>query len=175
MTDPLAPLHVFRFEVAFHEVLVDGDRPLGEVPLCRGAFSECSGLEATMEPRVIRAGGVNRGAFQRVGPVSYGTVILKRGITSNRDLWTWWDLVSGGKYAYRLKATITLYDTGMTSGSAPPESERGQPVWSWALHHCLPVKFKAPDLMAKGGDVGIEEIHLAHEGLELLDSQGGAR
>lgn len=173
MTDALAPLHVFRFEVRFHEVLIDSDEPLWEVALCQGAFAECTGLEATMEPRVIPAGGHNHGAFHRAGPVTYATVILKRGITKNRDLWTWWNLVSGGKYAYRLKATITLHDTGMTPGTAAPESERGQPVWSWVLHNCLPVRMKAPDLVATSGEVGIEELHLVHEGLELLDARGG--
>jgi hypothetical protein len=31
----------------------------------------------------------------------------------------------------------------------------------------MPVKFKAADLNAKGTDIGIEELHLAHEGLRL--------
>jgi hypothetical protein len=30
------------------------------------------------------------------------------------------------------------------------------------------VKFKAADLNARGTEVGIEELHLAHEGLTLI-------
>jgi hypothetical protein len=30
------------------------------------------------------------------------------------------------------------------------------------------VKFKATDLNAKGSEIGIEELHLAHEGLRLI-------
>jgi hypothetical protein len=32
----------------------------------------------------------------------------------------------------------------------------------------MPIKFKAADMNAKGADVAIEELHLAHEGLSLL-------
>jgi len=38
----------------------------------------------------------------------------------------------------------------------------------WALRRAIPVKFKAADLNAKGSEIGIEELHLAHEGLVLV-------
>jgi phage tail-like protein len=127
----------------------------GDVTLCGGAFSECTGLEATMEPKVIKEGGRNYGPAQRAGQVTFATIILKRGMTSARDMWKWWELVSTGGYAYRLAATITMFDTA------------GNAVLAWNLEKAMPVKFKAADLNAKGTDVGIEELHLAHEGLTL--------
>ncbi len=154
MTQELeAPLHVFRFELSFKIVAGSG----GTEDVCSGAFAECTGLEATMEPKVIKAGGANYGPVQRPGPVTFATVILKRGMTSNRDLFKWFQLVNGGSYAYRLSAEIEMRDAD------------GDTVVTWGLDRCLPVKFKAADLNAKGGDVGIEELHLAHEGLRLLD------
>ena len=154
MTQELeAPLHVFRFELSFKRVAGTG----GTETVCGGAFGECTGLEATMEPKVIKAGGANYGAAQRPGQVSFATVVLKRGMTSNRDLFQWFQLVNGGSYAYRLSAEIEMRDTN------------GDTVVTWGLDRCLPVKFKAADLNAKGGEVGIEELHLAHEGLRLLD------
>ena len=154
MTQELeAPLHVFRFELSFKRVAGTG----GTEQVCNGAFAECTGLEATMEPKVIKAGGANYGAVQRPGPVTFATVILKRGMTSNRDLFQWFQLVNGGSTAYRLSAEIEMRDTN------------GDTVVTWGLDRCLPVKFKAADLNAKGGEVGIEELHLAHEGLRLLD------
>jgi len=146
----LAPLHVFRFQVDFAEDTDGGSDP---VDLCSGAFSECTGLEATMEPKVIREGGRNYGSLQRVGPVTFGTVILKRGMTSTRDLWTWFELVNGGAYAHRLVATVTMFDNS------------GQGVMSWKLKRALPIKFRAADLNATSADVGVEELHMAHEGL----------
>ena len=89
--------------------------------LCSGAFAECTGLEATMEPKVIKEGGRNYGAAQRVGPVSFATVVLKRGMTTTRDLWKWFQLVAGGAYAYRLSAEITMQDTA------------GEAVLAWRL------------------------------------------
>jgi phage tail-like protein len=152
----LPPLHVFRFEVTFKQV----GGGSGAVDVCSGAFSDCTGLEASMEPKVIKAGGANYGATQRAGQVSFATVVLKRGMTRTRDLFRWFQLVGGGAYAYRLAAEIAMQDG------------QGRTVLTWGLDRCLPVKFKAADLNAKGNEIGIEELHLAHEGLRLFDSGG---
>jgi phage tail-like protein len=158
MATPTAPLHVFRFWVDFREDPLSGQGDGQDVALCGGAFSECTGLEATMEPKVIKEGGRNYGPVQRAGPVTFGTVILKRGMTPARDLWRWYDLVNArAKYAYRLSATLTLFDIS------------GQAVLAWKLEKALPVKFKSADLNAKSTEVGIEELHLTHEGLTLVE------
>ena len=39
-------------------------------------------------------------------------------------------------------------------------------VMGWTLRRAMPVKFKAADLNARGTDVGVEELHIVHEGLE---------
>ena len=149
----LAPLHVFHFQVDFEEDPLNGEGG-APVSICSGAFAECTGLEATMEPKVIKVGGANYGAVQRPGRVTFATVILKRGMTTTRHAWKWFELVtSGGGYAHRLAATITMYDLS------------GAGVLAWKLEKALPVKFKAADLNARGTEVGIEELHLAHEGL----------
>lgn len=160
----LAPLHVFRFAVDFTRATLPGAAaaPASNVPLCSGAFAECTGLEATMEPKVIKAGGSNYGAAQRVGPVTFATVVLKRGMTSTRDLWNWFQAVNGGAYSYRLTVRITM------------QSPDGEPVLTWVLDRALPVKFKAADLNARGTEIGIEELHLAHEGLRLESPGAGA-
>ena len=153
----LTPLHVFRFEVSFTRDALQGEATNAPVALCSGAFAECTGLEATMEPKVIKAGGLNYGPAQRVGQVSFATVILRRGMTRTRDLWEWFQLVAGGAYSYRLAARIDMRDNA------------GSTVLAWGLTRALPVKFKAADLNARGTEVGIEELHLAHEGLMLLE------
>ena len=154
----LFPLHVFRFHIDFKEdSLKSAGGGTESLPLCSGAFSECSGLEATMEPKVIKEGGRNYGAVQRAGPVTFATVILKRGMTTNRHLWKWFELVNNnGAYAYRLAAFINMYDSA------------GEAVLAWKLEKAMPIKFKAADLNAKGSEVGVEELHLAHEGISLV-------
>lgn len=147
-----ALLPVFRFRLSFTDESLGGGG--GPVELVGGAFSNVTGLEATMEPKTFREGGRNFGAVQRAGAVSFATVILKRGLTPARDLWRWFDLVGSGAYAYRLGARIEVLD-----GS-------GNPQLAWRLLRALPVKFRAAELDARASQVGIEELHLVHEGLE---------
>jgi phage tail-like protein len=152
-----APFHVFNFHVDFVEQKL-GETAGGAVAVCSGAFAECTGLEVTMEPKVIKAGGHNYTPFQRVGPVTFATVILKRGMTRTRDLWKWFELATArGAYKYRLDVIIRMRD------------QQKNDVVSWKLSQAMPVKFKAADLNARGTEVGIEELHLVHEGLTLLD------
>lgn len=145
-----APLIPFRFQLRFRQ---SGQG--NEVDVCQGAFAECTGLEATVEPRLIRSGGVNHHAFQRAGQVTHATVILKRGMTDNRHVWKWFATVSGGDYAARMDVDIDMLDGA------------GSKLMTWSLARCLPVKFKAADLNARATEVAVEELHLAHEGLTL--------
>lgn len=146
------PLPIFRFVVNFTQANNDAEKAL-----CAGAFSECSGIEATMEPKTIKVGGQNYGEVQRFGRVSFATIVLKRGVCKNRDLWNWFQLVSGGSYAYRLHAEITLLDFD--------EGREGRPAMKWDMANALPTKFKTADFNSTANQVGIEELHFVHEGL----------
>lgn len=166
MSFALDPLHVFRFRVRFFEAdlgaTTDEDTNSASpspVELCHGAFSEISGLEATMEPVQISEGGWNWGQHQRVGPTTFSTVILRRGLTSNRHLWTWFAATNRlGTYAKRMDVQIELQDAS------------GEPQVTWTLKRALPIKLKLADLNAAGQEVGVEELHLNHEGLEELET-----
>lgn len=148
------PLHIFRFKVECKEAPI-GEAVGSAANLMDGYFSEVSGLDATMEPKTIQVGGMNYGVVQRPGRVTFSTVILRRGITTRRHLWQWFELVNvTAAYKYRLQVTITL------------QNNAGEPQLKWILDRALPVRFKSPDLNAMTGtEVGIEELHLAHEGL----------
>jgi len=159
MSDPDYPLSLFRFHVDFERASLTSTPAPGLVAMCHGAFSECSGLEATMEPKVIKGGGWNYGAPQRAGQTSFATVILKRGMTETRDLWKWFSEINQrGKYALRLNVTIRV---------AAPEEELPGTAIVVTLTNALPVKFKCADLSARATEVGIEELHLVHEGLSI--------
>lgn len=155
--DAESPFSGFRFQVNF---LQQSSR----VSLARGAFSECSGLEATMEPEVIKEGGRNYGPAQRVGRVSFAEVVLKRGLTSNWDLWSWFYKVAQGSYAYRLDVEIMIL--------GPEGGSKSQPRFVWKLERCLPTKFKAPELDASSDQISVEELHLVHERLTLVEPEG---
>jgi phage tail-like protein len=164
MSDPAYPFPLFRYHVEFRR------NEQNDVAVAHGAFSDCTGLEATMEPKVIKAGGANFGAYQRAGRVTFATVVFKRGITTNRDLWNWFAHVSErGKYAYRLDVKILVFgdtEPAAAPGSgSPPFRPSTEPSVTIELFQALPLKFKFGDLSAKAAEVGIEELHLAHEGL----------
>lgn len=149
----LSPLHVFRFQVDFFsDSLLDGGSQ-DQFQVCSGSFAECTGLEATMEVKVIKEGGRNYGAAQRAGGTTFATVVLKRGISSNQNLFQIFNTAATGYFAPRMQVTINLCDI---DGSA---------VLAWQLDKAMPIKYKFADFNAKNTEVGIEELHLAHEGL----------
>ncbi|HWX49322.1 MAG TPA: phage tail protein [Roseomonas sp.] len=162
LEDTTRPIGAFGFHVS---VIVQGLE--GGKEICRGAFSDVSGLEATMEPKAIKVGGRNYGTVQRAGPVGFSTVILKRGITELRGAWSWWALFTGangrrdGRYARgsRCDVLISLLNAAR------------QPVLVFRLENAMPVKFKAGDLNARSTEVAVEEVHFVHEGLRI---EGGS-
>lgn len=123
--------------------------------VCHAAFSECDGLEVTMEPKTIREGGNNGALIRLTGPVGYGTLTLKRGMTANFDLWDWFDAVNKDP-ALRAKAEVVILDPNAVTTLA-----------SFVLTRCVPVKLKAPALNAVTGGVAVEELQLAYETLAL--------
>jgi phage tail-like protein len=147
------PLHVFRFQVDFFTDSLSDDGSHEQFPVCSGAFAECTGLEATMEPKVIKEGGRNYGAAQRAGGTTFATVVLKRGISNNQNLYQIFNSVSTGYFAPRMQVTINLFDI---DGSA---------VLAWQLDKAMPIRYKFADFNARNSEVGIEELHLVHEGL----------
>ncbi|MEZ4235543.1 MAG: phage tail protein [Myxococcota bacterium] len=157
MPTSLDPVHVFRFQVAFRPVGGGADQAL-----VSGAFSEVTGLEATMEPVAVSEGGRNWGQAQLPGRTTFSTVILRRGISPTRHLWEWFRHVNQrqGAYAHRMDVTITLQDAA------------GEPLLSWTLGRALPVKLKVPDLAAAGQELGIEELHLVFD--DLTEAPAGS-
>jgi phage tail-like protein len=145
----------YRFEVNLYS---DRQREM----LCRGYFSEVSGLELTMEPKAIAEGGRNWGEIQRSGATKFSPVVLKRGVTDINDLWAWFDATTrAGNYGYRLQGEIKVFGNDVGKDGKP------NTVMVWKLEGVLPTKFKGPDLSATANQVAIEELHLVHESLRV--------
>lgn len=146
------PLTAFRFEV-----VLDLDEPTPELtsPLCDAAFAECDGLEMTMQTKTLEVGGVNDRQVHLIGPVTYGQLTLKRGMTSNLQLWQWFATGTRPGSVRTAHGQVTLWTAS------------GQPAFQLTLSGCLPVKMRAPALNARDGLVAIEELGLVYEKLEL--------
>ena len=139
------PFTAFNFSV---EITKAGDA----ARLCSAAFQECDGLEMSMDVKTIREGGANGRQVRLSGPLTYGQLTLKRGMTANFDLWAWFGAVVIDP-AMRASAEVVLL--------APDGKVRAR----FVLDRCVPVKLKAPALNAKDGTVAIEELQLAYESL----------
>ena len=142
----------------------DGKGAIGD-----GGFQECSGLEIEMDVQQIQEGGRNDGVIQQVGRAKYQNLVLKRGMFYNSsdiltsDLWTWMQaVISGIRPVTRYDGLIKVFGHRASSSEEPPV------VATWVFERALPVKITGPQLNAKSGDVAIEELHLAHEGLRML-------
>ena len=123
--------------------------------VCDAAFAECDGLEMTMEVKTIREGGNNGKQIRLTGPLTYGKVTMKRGMTANLELWDWFNLMLTDQ-SLRADAEVVIF-------AADGETERAR----FLLSRCVPVKLKSPPLNAKDGAVAIEEFQLAYEKLTL--------
>jgi phage tail-like protein len=122
-------------------------------PLCAAAFSDCDGLEMSMDVKTIREGGANWKHVRLSGPLTFGTLTLKRGMTATTDLWDWFDAISIDPSVRASVLVVVLAADGRT------EQAR------FVLDRCLPIKVKAPALNARDGGVAIEELQLAYESL----------
>ena len=152
------PYTSFNFSV---EINVDLISP----KLCSASFQDCDGLDMNMDVKTIREGGNNRSQIRLIGPLTYGQITLKRGMTASFDLWDWFDMLQDAtaqqlRTVFRSNAQIVLFAADRTT-------ERAR----WTLTRCLPVKLKAPALNAKDGVVAIEELQIVYESLALSRPQ----
>jgi phage tail-like protein len=143
------PFTTFNFLV---QLTIDNASSLGlSSPLCSMEFSECDGLEMTMEPKTVREGGNNSQQIHLVGPVSYGNLTLKRGMTTNLDFWKWFSLATGNTRRGTKASGEILMRDGAKNNTV-----------RFKLTDCLPLKIKAPALNAKDGILAIEEMQITY-------------
>jgi phage tail-like protein len=152
-TDPLGAFN-------FYITLLDSSNLLGTLisvaaNYAVAGFSECSGLEATMEVLDYREGGQNKFVHRFATRAIYPNVTLKHGVIFQYDdLWTWhYDWVQGsGK---RKDGVIVLMDEGR------------RPAKVWKFKRAIPMRWIGPSLNAAQSTVAIESLEVAHEGLVL--------
>lgn len=163
----MRPFTTFNFHVSF-------TLPSLTEEVCEAEFSECSGLEMSMEVKTIREGGNNGEQIHLAGPLSYGQLILKRGMTSNYDLWDWFESVQDQRNL-RVDGEIQMLSSLKLAKQQNPPGKKNKDV-VFKLSGCLPMKIVAPGLNAKDGEIAIEEMQIAYERLHrVIDSaaQGG--
>jgi phage tail-like protein len=118
-------------------------------------FSECSGLEATVEVLEYKEGGVNDYTHKLPTRASFGNITLKHGVIPiDDDLWSWHNGFVLGS-GTRRDGLIILMDESRT------------PAVVWKFARGIPTKWVGPALNATQSAVAIESLEIAHEGLFL--------
>ncbi|HEX2980291.1 MAG TPA: phage tail protein [Anaerolineaceae bacterium] len=88
------------------------------------------------------------------GRLTWTEVSLKRGVTSNLDVWDWRKMVVEGKI-----------NDARTNCSIVALAQDNKEVARWNLEQAWPSKVTGPEMDAGGGDYMCEEIVIVHEGV----------
>lgn len=121
-----------------------------------GYFTECSGVGS--EHEIVEHKVVDKQGHEIVrkipGRLKWQDVTLKRGVTSDLNIWTWReDVVQGKMVEARKNVTITMMDRGY------------QPVGIWHFSNAWPSKVTGPTFKADDNSFGVEEVTIVHEGM----------
>ena len=120
-------------------------------------FKEASGFNNASEVVTHQAvDGQGRTVLQKIpGTLTWDDIVLRRGITDDKGLWEWRQKVIDGQVAQaRANGSIIMYN-----------SEGGE-VARFNFANGWPSGWKGPDVSSEDQSVAIEEITIAHEGLE---------
>lgn len=127
--------------------------------ITQAGFSEVTIPDSSTDPIEYREGneiGLDAQATVRKIPglTKYSNLVLKYGITDSMELFDWYkDIVDGKIKTSRKNIHILLWD------------ELGKEVNRWTFVQAWPVKYTPPLTNAKGNDIAIESIEIAHEGM----------
>ena len=136
------PFRAFNFRVEFDGLTV-------------GSFSECSGLTSEGDAVDYREGtDLPLTVRKLVGLRKYTNIMLKRGYTTNGELWAWYKNIANGIPDRR-------------NGSIILQNEEHAEVMRWSVENAWVNKIEAPTFNATANEVAIESCELIHEGLTL--------
>ncbi len=121
--------------------------------IAQASFTECSGLESSTEVIDTREGGDNTTVRKLPGKTTYSDITLKWGMTSSDEVWKWRLSIIEGNIE-RKHGSIVVFDLA-----------NKKEVARWNFENAWPSKWTGPTFNAKGNEVAIETLVLAHEGI----------
>jgi phage tail-like protein len=126
-------------------------------------FTECKGFKPTQD--VIEAcevtprqwGKASRGKIVRTklaGNDKYTNLVLKRGMTSSKTIWNWFEAVKQGNwFAQRRNGSLSIYD------------QEGKIQARYEFRGAWPTSYVVGDVNVGGADMAIEDMEVAIEEL----------
>ncbi|MDA4134137.1 MAG: phage tail protein [Thaumarchaeota archaeon] len=121
--------------------------------ISKAVFTECVLPAVSIDVIEYRDGADLQNNIHKLpGLVRYDNLILRNGLTSSTDLWTWFNTFVQGTGATK-SITVSLLD-----------GQRNQ-VYQWSFANAWPVKFQSPVLDGKRSALAIETLEIAVEGM----------
>lgn len=122
-------------------------------PVAQANFIECMGLGSTTEVIETREGGDNTTVRKLPGKTVYTDITLKWGLTNSKELWLWRQQIVDG-IILRKNGSIVVFDLANSAEVA-----------RWNFVNAWPTKWEGPAFNAKMGDIAVDMLVLAHEGI----------
>ena len=118
-----------------------------------GYYTEVSGLTAEIEVMTYNEGGRNDSVHKLPTRMKHPNLVLKRGVTTVKDLEAW--LEDSFMGPTRKEITLTMFD------------QRLDKVRTWSFKNAYPVKWTGPSFNSAQNAVATEAIEIVHDGIKL--------
>ena len=117
-------------------------------------FTEISGLAAEIETMTYNEGGRNDSVHKLPTRMKHPNLVLKRGVTTVKDLQEWaLDSFMGPD---RKEITLTMYNQQL------------EKLRTWSFKNAYPVKWTGPTFNAAQNAVATESIEIVHDGIQIV-------
>ena len=125
-----------------------------------GMFNSVNGIGS--ETEVVSQKVVNSETGETIirqlpGRLTWTPITMKRGVTSNMDIWKWRQSVVQGKI-----------DEARTNCSIIAYSQDNKEIARWNLENAWPSKVVGPEMDAASTNYMIEDVTIVHEGVERV-------
>jgi len=112
-------------------------------------FFECDGLEMAVTVFEVEEGGLNTSTHKRIGINRSPSLVLKKGINKNNELYNWYQNNINGKIEKKNISVILM-------NSAREEIRR------WDVYKAFPIRWKCSTLNASDNTFPFETIEIAY-------------
>ena len=122
-----------------------------------GTFREISGIAVEVETMDYAEGGNNEFVHRLPVRLKFQNVVLKRGITHQKALLTWFNQTRAQGVEKKWGAvTVTLM------------GPRNESIQTWTFREAYPVKWTGPTLNASSNQIATETLEIAHAGMSVV-------
>jgi phage tail-like protein len=130
-----------------------------------GRFTECQGLEVSLEYHERKEGGVNGYTHKLPGRTSWPDITLTRGITFDNNIFEWFNAAVGSDFVASGK--VERQDVGITM-----ITPNGKRIRTWVLADAIPIKWVGPQFTNDSDVVPTEQLTIAHHGFIAANLPG---